>query len=263
MNDAIRDYNTPNPVSWSRAWQNDPLGGDLSEEWSKLIECFRARAPLGSVAPECKGKLLDGLSFDLADYRVKKSVLIVFGSYACPPCVTNINRTTPNLNELYKKYKNSVQFIYVYTREAHPGALIKPHESIEDKLTNAARLKSEENVTFPILIDNLDGEIQKSYADPQFNNPVFLVNQAGRIAYKSAWLDSSELPQVLEDQVLWDQRSATDLTIKKTFSERIRILREPFDPVCNQRIKKLMEEIGLAQKDMGPIPGIETDKAGK
>ena len=263
MSDVIREYNTPHPVSWSRAWQTDPLGGDLSEEWPRLIACFRATAPLGSVAPECKGKLLDGSDFDLNAYRGKKSVLIVFGSYACPPCVTNVNRATPNLNGLYEKYGDAVEFLYVYTREAHPGKLITPHESLEDKIRNATRLKNEENVTFPILIDDLEGTIQKTYAEYQFKIIVFLVNKAGRIAYKSAWLDSSELPQVLEDQVLWDQRSATDLTIKKTFSERIRLLREPFDPVCNQRIKRLMEEIGLAQKDMGPIPGIETDRADK
>lgn len=257
------DYNTPHPVSWSRAWQTDPLDGDLSDEWPRLIESFRSRTPLASVAPDCKGQLLDGGEFDLAAYRGKKSVLIVFGSYACPPCVTNIDRATPNLNGLYQRHRDSIEFVYVYTREAHPGQLITPHRSMEEKLQNARRLKDRESVQFPILIDSLEGDIQMRYVDPQFNNPVFLVNKAGRVSYKSAWLDASELPQVLEDQALWDQRSTTDLTIKKTFSERIRLLREPFDPVCNQRIKELMGEIGLEQRAMGPIPGIETDQAAK
>src|SRR5690606_31670638 len=56
----LDEYNTPQPVSWSRAWQTDPLNGDLSEEWPRLIESFRSRTPLGSEAPACRGELLGG-----------------------------------------------------------------------------------------------------------------------------------------------------------------------------------------------------------
>jgi hypothetical protein len=60
---------------------------------------------------------------------------------------------------------------------------------------------------------------------------------------------------------LWDAKSPTERTIKKTYSERIRPLREPFDSVANARIKKLMDYIGLEQRAMGPIPGVEAEKA--
>lgn len=255
------DYNTPHPVSWSRAWQTDPLAGDLSDEWPKLIESFRSRTPLGAVAPACQGELLDGGELDIATLRGKKSVLLVFGSYACPPCVTNINIATPSLNQLHTEFSDTIEFIYVYTREAHPGSVIRPHQSMDEKRAFARRLKERESVRFPILLDTLDGSIQQRFVDPQFNNPVFLINRAGRVTYKSAWLDSSELPQVLADQALWDKKCVTDLCIKKTYSERIRILHEPFDTDCNARIKQLMEEIGMDQQDMGPVPGIESEQA--
>ena len=111
-----------------------------------------------------------------------------------------------------------------------------------------------------MVIDTLDGDIQQSYVDPRFNNPVFLVNRGGVVTYKSAWLDCSELPQVLEDQVFWDQRSTIDATIKKTCSERIRALREPYDTNCNQRFKTLMQYIGLPETGIGPVPGIDAVK---
>ncbi len=254
-------YNTPHPVSWSRAWQTDPMGGALSPEWPELIASFRARTPLGSIAPDFDGELLEGGRFRLSQHVGHKSVLLVFGSLACPPCVTNISTSTPNLVSLYAQYGDAVEFCYVYTREAHPGQKIGPHRSLTEKKANAATLKALEGITFPLVIDTLEGDIQRSYADLQFNNPAFLVNRAGVVVYKTAWLDSSELPQVLDDVVLWDQRSPTDMTIKKTYSERIRPLREPFDPVCNARIKRLMDAIGLEQRAMGPIPGIEAAKA--
>lgn len=98
--------------------------------------------------------------------------------------------------------------------------------------------------------------------DIQFNNPVFLVNRAGVVVYKSAWLDASELPQVLADVALWDAKAPLERTIKKTYSERIRPLREPFDATANARIKKLMGDIGLEQRAMGPIPGVDAERAG-
>ena len=262
VNDLDADdlYNTPKPGSWSRAWQTDPLGGALSPEWPQLIEAFRQRAPLGSEAPLFDGEFLDGGRFRLTDFRGKKSVLIVFGSYACPPCVTNIRLNQPNLVDLYQQYEKQIEFCFVYTRESHPGQRIVPHASLDDKRRNARELKRSEGVTFPIVVDDLEGTIQRSFVHPHFNNPVFLVNRAGVISYKSAWLDASELPQVLADQALWDARSVTDKTIKKTFSERIRILHEPFNPDCNRRIKQLMDEIGLPQIAMGAIPGIELEK---
>lgn len=255
-------YNTPHPLSWSRSWQCDPLGGELNPEWQEMIGSFRARAPLGQLAPALSGDTLDGPRFDLADYRGKKAVLIVFGSLACPPCVTNIRTTEPSLVSLYEEYGQAVEFCYVYTREAHPGTLIGPHQSMQEKRANAAELRRQEPFSFPLVIDSLDGTIQKTWADLQFNNPVFLVNRAGVVAYKSCWLDSSELPQVLADVVLWDSKSPTERTIKKTYSERIRPLREPFDLTANARIKKLMGQIGLEQRAMGPIPGVEAERAG-
>ena len=260
--DADGIYNTPKPGSWSRAWQTDPMGGALSEDWPKLIEAFRQRAPLGSMAPDFDGELLDGGRFKLSDLRGKKSVLIVFGCLACPPCVTNIRINQPNLVGLYEQFGGAVEFCYLYTREAHPGKNIVPHASLDDKRRNARELKKAEGITFPIVIDDLEGRIQRAYVHPHFNNPVYLVNRAGVVSYKSAWLDASELPQVLEDQVFWDAKSVTDKTIKKTFSERIRALREPFDPKCNRRIKELMDSIGLPQIAMGAIPGIELEKDG-
>ena len=102
------EYNTATPRSWSRSWQSDPLGGALSDHWSEMIASFRSRAPLGSAAPDFDGELLGGGRFRLSEHRDRKSVLIVFGCIACPPCVTNIGTTQPNLRSLYAQYGDRV-----------------------------------------------------------------------------------------------------------------------------------------------------------
>ena len=254
------EYNADSPASWKESWQTDPPGGALSDKWPQLIASFRSRTPLGELAADFSAELIGGGEFILSSYRGKKSVLIVFGSLACPPCVTNISVATPNLRSLYEKHAAAIEFAYVYTREAHPGKNIAPHRSMDEKRANAKKLKELEGISFPLVVDTLDGRIQRLYVDPRFNNPVFLVNRAGVVVYKSAWLDSSELPQVLEDQAFWDERSTIDATIKKTVSERIRALREPYDPNCNQRFKSLMRYIGLPETGIGPVPGIDAVK---
>jgi len=256
---AAQAYNTAFPVTWGRAWMNDPPGGSLCGHWEGLIKSFRSRAPLGESAPEFSGELLDGGEFRLSGFRGRKSVLLVFGSIACPPCVTNISANTPSLVSLYAQYRDAVEFCYVYTREAHPGRKIGPHTGMGMKKANAAKLRQEEGMTFPLVVDSMEGTIHQSYVDPQFNNSVFLVNRAGIIVYKSAWLDTSELPQVLDDVKLWDERGTTDKAIKKTYSERIRPLREPFDSKSNAKFKWLMEFIGLNPHEMGNLPGLAAD----
>ncbi len=258
--DAATAYNTAHPTTWARAWRTDPPGGALGGEWAALIEAFRAKARLGEPAPEFSGELLHGGTFSLADHRFQRSVLIVFGSLACPPCVTNISTTHPNLAGLYRDYApQGVEFVYVYTREAHPGAIVGPHGSMDEKRANARRLAEMEGITFPLVVDNLRGDIHKQYCTVEFNNSAFLVNRAGAIVYKSAWLDSSELPQVLDDTLAWDREAAAAKVIKKSYSERIRMLREPLEPDCIDKMYRLFDLVGISLERMGAVPGQSHD----
>lgn len=256
-------YNVDDPESWARAWRSDPAGGQLCDHWDSLIQVFRSKAPLGRPAPEFSGQLLDGSEFRISEYRGKRSVLVIFGCLACPPCVTNINTTTPSLNELYAKHKEACEFVYVYTREAHPGTNVGAHKSIEEKRERATTLLNLESISFPVLVDSLDGTIHKSYADPSFNNPVFLINRAGLTTYKSAWLDAAELPQVLEDQRLWDERSLVDATMKKTYSERLRPLREQYSQRSYAKLTQLIDIVGIDAAKLGKVPGLGSEKITK
>ena len=124
-------YNTATPESWKEAWQTDPPGGALSDKWAQLVASFRGRTPLAEPAPDFRGELLGGGEFHLSAFRGRKSVFIVFGSLACPPCVTNIAVNTPSLCSLYAQHSDAVEFVYVYTREAHPGTNLGAHRSMK------------------------------------------------------------------------------------------------------------------------------------
>ncbi len=54
-------------------------------------------------------------------------------------------------------------FLFVYTREAHPGERYGPHRSMEQKLTHARAFKERGQVERPILVDDLVGTGHKLY----------------------------------------------------------------------------------------------------
>jgi len=112
--------------------------------------------------------------------------------------------------------------------------------SLEVKRCNAERLRDEEGVPFPIVVDAFEGTIHQLYG-PAFNNAVFLINKAGIIVYRTMFLDASALAEPLADLVEWQWMDADNRVIKKSYSEQIRMVREPYDPECQQRILKVLE----------------------
>jgi hypothetical protein len=50
-----------------------------------------------------------------------------------------------------------VEFVFLYTREAHPGENYPAHKSFEQKLAHARTFRTELKVERPILVDDLTG----------------------------------------------------------------------------------------------------------
>ncbi len=83
--------------------------------WQKKYD---AHAPkIGDTAPDFSLCDADGQNpVRLSDYRQKKPVALIFGSFTWPPYV----KGTVGLSDLYAKYSECVKFIPIYIREAHP-----------------------------------------------------------------------------------------------------------------------------------------------
>jgi hypothetical protein len=57
-------------------------------------------------------------------------------------------------------------FLFMYTREAHPGEHYGRHRSMEQKLTHPRAFKERGRVERPILVDDLVGTEHKLYGAP-------------------------------------------------------------------------------------------------
>jgi peroxiredoxin len=162
--------------------QNNP-----ADRWS------RAPEP-GDEAPNFELRSLDGDLVKLSDFKGSRNVVLTFGSATCPQTAASIG----DLRSLAHEFPLSeVEFLLVYVREAHPGVDLPAHHSIEDKARAAMLLRDQEHIDFPILVDELGGEVHRRYG--ALPNASFLIDKSGRIAYRSMASHSGSLGAALEE----------------------------------------------------------------
>lgn len=80
-----------------------------------------------------------------------------------------------------------INFVFLYTREAHPGENYPAHRSFEQKLAHARAFKAEFNVERPILVDDLTGTAHKLYGS--LPNMTYLISRGGRVFFRADWTD--------------------------------------------------------------------------
>jgi hypothetical protein len=86
-------------------------------------------------------------------------------------------------------------FLFVYTREAHPGEHYGPHRSMEQKLAHARAFKERGQVERPILVDDLVGTGHKLYG--ALPNMSYILGRSGRVLFRSDWTDAPTIELVL------------------------------------------------------------------
>ncbi len=101
----------------------------------------------------------------------------------------------PVMESLARTYRGSVDFYILYVREAHPGENYPAHKSFSEKVNNANDLKRLETVGRTILIDDLEGTMNRDYgARP---NSVSIIGKDGIISYRADWNDPREVEKHL------------------------------------------------------------------
>ena len=147
----------------------------------------------GERAPDFTARTLTGDRVQLTDYRGEKNVVLVFGSATCPMTAGSVR----GLNELFRRCGDKeVEFLLVYVREAHPGDEIPAHESMADKVRAAEILREQEDLEFPILVDDLRGSIHRRYG--KLPNPAFLIDKSGRVAFRCLWAQAGAIEEALQ-----------------------------------------------------------------
>ena len=144
---------------------------------------------IGDTAPDFTAYTTTGEKVQLSDFK-GKTVVIEAGSFTCPSYIGYIDP----MNKLSLEHPDIV-FLVLYVREAHPGSKIGPHQSLDEKIELAKKLKTNDNENRTILIDDLNGSVHSSQI--LLPNYLYIVDKDGVIAYKSEWNNPKTVEKVL------------------------------------------------------------------
>lgn len=172
---------------------------------------------------------LDGEPIDLADRWTDTPIVIEFGSITCPVFTSKVE----TMDALADQYAGDVDCYVVYTREAHPGQHYPAHQTLDEKLSNAADACDLESVDRTVLVDDLDGTMHTQYTS--LPNAVYVIGTDGVVAHQADWLDPSALQDAIHRLLENEDRGAavtpTSLTdnyekpTRATLDEMYRVFR--------------------------------------
>jgi hypothetical protein len=89
-----------------------------------------------------------------------------------------------------------VGWVFLYTREAHPGERVGHHDTFGTKLARARLLRDELGIRRPILVDDLDGSAHRAYGS--LPNMSWVFARGGRVVYKANWTNAANVEGFLE-----------------------------------------------------------------
>ncbi len=157
----------------------------------------------GDVGPLSDGPVLDELAPDftlttadgkgklsLSQHRTKKPQVLVFGSFSC----NRFRAQSGDVENVYRRYKDKVDFIAVYVREAHPtdgwaltfnervGISFAQPRAFEDRRTVASTCCTSLKTTIPMVVDEIDDRAGIAYCGMPDRH--YILDTKGRVAYK-------------------------------------------------------------------------------
>lgn len=144
----------------------------------------------GDRAPDFSLRDTEGRRWRLQDLQ-GQPVIFLIGSGTCPVTQGNL----PGLRALYRDY-GDCHWLMLYVREAHPGNYLSAHRSYGQKREQANYFREVAEVPWPVLVDELDGEVHKQYG--LLPNSVFLLDIDGRVAFVGEISHGPTLRKALE-----------------------------------------------------------------
>ena len=157
-----------------------------------LAELLRTGLPPGRQAPDFELPTTTGTRIRLSDLR-GQPVLLHFVSYTCPVTRGGVHI----MRELHRLYGEQVRFVEVLVRQAHPGERRGAYRSNEQKLHDARCYQREEQIPWPVLIDDLACTVQRAYGGLAAG--VYLIDSHGNIAFCGTWGQAPALRHALDD----------------------------------------------------------------
>ncbi|MBS1850274.1 MAG: redoxin domain-containing protein [Acidobacteria bacterium] len=156
-----------------------------------LPNWHRGDLRVGAQAPDVQLVGLDGrTTFHLRERIGQKPLVLVFGSFTCPP----FRRNTSDILKLYQDYRDKAEFLQVYIREAHPKDEWQMASNQRDNVVYAQPRTREQriavahdyierlHVSLPFAIDDMTNQANLLYA--AWPERIYIIDEGGAIVYR-------------------------------------------------------------------------------
>jgi hypothetical protein len=169
---------------------------------------------IGQRAVNFTLKDTQGAEFRLSQLLVEMPVVMIFGSFTCPPFRQRLIAT----EEIQTYYDGGVKFIIVYIVEAHPvgsvclytgeewttsashdkgGNPLTQPATYQERVAQSTQMVRELGITIPVLIDEMDNPLWCTYGPAP--NIAYLIDSDGKIIGKQGWYDPQLMKVVIEE----------------------------------------------------------------
>lgn len=92
-----------------------------------------------------------------------------------------------------------MSFVDIVVRQAHPGERHDAYHSFAAKMADACDYRREEDIPWPVAVDDLSGTVQRAYGGLAAS--IYLLDPHGRVAYYALWGQSPRLTDALQGLV--------------------------------------------------------------
>lgn len=208
--DDMKDRFSPPPRPESSSQPADPsretlLRGLLSQEIGSQLP----GPGLGEIAPTFALRALNNETIDLSSRIGVKPIVLVFGNFTCGP----FRGQAGNIEKLYRRYSDRVDFLMIYVREAHPldgwrmesndrAGIGLPQPKTDDERRSVAQTcQAALDFEMPFLVDTIDDAVGAVYSG--MPSRLYLIDYAGKIAFKSGRGPFGFKPAELEQSLIW------------------------------------------------------------
>jgi hypothetical protein len=91
-----------------------------------------------------------------------------------------------------------LRFLDVFIHQAHSGEVRHRYTTFEQKLAGVQEYKEQEELPWPVLVDDLAGTMHEAYSRGMAD-PTFLIDADGRVAFYGMWTHAPTLDRAISE----------------------------------------------------------------
>lgn len=166
----------------------------------------------GTDAPDFSLMTVDGKSVQASVLWKERPTVIVTASHTCPV----FRGKVAAIEAMQKEFAGRVNFVIVYTIEAHPqgdpspysgeewvttknereGILFRQPVTGKERAERARACIQREKMTVTMVVDSMENMVWKAYGKAP--NCAYVIGKDGKIIESQPWMDAVKLMQVLQ-----------------------------------------------------------------